>query len=110
MTTTTPQTPKVGDPATIHLYSDTRPAVVTKVNAKSVVVRAVAVDEASKRRINDEREPYPAWAWDGDLAKPVGEPERYALKGVRSDGVPVYANGSIRLSLGRSIKITDYRY
>lgn len=102
--------PLVGEPATIHLFSDSVPAVVVKVNAKSVVVRRVEVDESTRRRFNDEREPYPAWAWDGDLSKPVGEPERYSLIGRRADGSPIYRNGSIGLSLGRSVKITDYRY
>lgn len=103
-------TVEVGTPATINLFSDTRPAVVVKVNPKSVVVRAVEVDEASKRRVNDEREPYPCWAWDGDVTKPYGEPERYSLVGKREDGSPVYRNGSIGLTIGRSVKITDYRY
>lgn len=102
--------PAVGTAATIHLFSDTVPAVVVKVNAKSVVVRRVAVDEASKRRINHEAEPFPAWAWNGDLSQPVGEPERYSLVGEREDGSPIYRNGSVGLSLGRAVKITDYRY
>lgn len=102
--------PYVGQPATINLYSDTRPAVVVKVNPKSVVVQAVEVDEATKRRVNDEREPYPCWAWDGDVTKPVGEPERFMLRGHSDKGSPIYRNGSIGLTLGRSVKITDYRY
>jgi hypothetical protein len=103
-------TVEVGTPATILLYSDSVAAVVTKVNPKSVVVRRVEVDEASKRRINDPAEPYPAWAWDGDVTKPYGEPERYSLVGTREDGSPIYRNGSIGLSVGRSVKFTDYRY
>ena len=103
-------TPEVGTPATIFLFSDTLPAVVTKVNPKSVVVRRVEVDESTKRRVNDEREPFPAWAWDGDVTKPVGEPERYSLVGETDTGDPIYRNGSIRLRLGRAVKFTDYRF
>jgi hypothetical protein len=82
---------------------------VTKVNKKSVVVQRVGVNPASKRRVNDEREPFPCWAWDGDLDNIQGDPERYSLVGQREDGSPRYRNGSIGLSLGRSIKLTDYR-
>jgi hypothetical protein len=101
---------EVGTPATIHLFSDSVPAVVVRVNPKSVTVRRVEVVEASRRRINDEAEPFPCLAWDGDTSKPVGEPERFPLIGFRPDGSPVYRNGSIGLTLGRSVRITDYRY
>lgn len=102
--------PQVGDPATIYLYSDAVPAVVTKVNAKSIVVRRVEPIEATRFRINDEVEPFPALRWDGDVTKPYGEPERFRLVGTRDDGSPAYRNGSISLRVGRAVKITDYRY
>ena len=81
-----------------------------KVNPKSVVVRAVEVVEGSQRRFNDAAEPFPALVEEGDVTKPYGEPERYALVGTREDGSPIYRNGSISVTVGRSVKITDYRF
>lgn len=95
---------EVGMPATIHLYSDSVAAVVVKINAKSIVVRRVERDEDSKRRVNDEREPWPCFAWDGILDQPIGNPERY---GVLDNGR--ITNGSISVTVGRSISRTDYR-
>lgn len=109
MSTTTVLKPAVGCPATIHLFSDSQAAVVVKVNAKSIVVQRVEVDEASKRQTNPG-EPFPCWVWNGDTGKPVGEPERYKLVRVLDDGMPQYANGSIRLGLGYSHTKRDYRF
>ncbi len=105
----TPIEPVKGMPATINLMNDTLPAVVLRVNAKSITVARVAVDEASSRRINDEREPFPVVVADGILSEVIGTPERYS-KIVRSDGTIAYRNGSISVTLGKSIRLTDYRY
>jgi hypothetical protein len=100
--------PTPGMPATIHLYNDTSAAVVVRVNAKSIVVARVATDETSRRRLNNPREPFPVWAEDGILTEITGEPQRYTRVETRSG--PAYRNGSISVSLGRSVSITDYRY
>lgn len=96
--------PYVGMPATITLVTDTRPAVVTKVNAKSVVVRTVPRIESTKTVRNPD-EPLPCVEYQGDTANPHGEPERFAMV---SPGR--YRNGSIGLILGRSVDVTDYRF
>jgi hypothetical protein len=95
--------PYVGMPATINLYSDTFAAVVVKVNAKSIKVARVETD-GNPVRINSERELFPCVAEQGILDKIIGEPERYAKVGER------YRNGSISVTLGKSVKVTDYRY
>lgn len=100
-----PITPTVGMPATIHLYTDTVPAVVVRVNAKSVTVAQVPVIESSRHRVNDPAEPFPCWAWAGDVTGERGTPERFRMVAPGK-----YRNGSIGLTLGRAVKITDYRY
>lgn len=101
---TGPTVPTVGMPATIHLRNDSLPAVVVRVNQKSVTVARVAHREDTRHRINDEREPLPCYAWEADLAQVIGEPERYPM--VRPGR---YRNGSIGLTLGKAVRITDYR-
>lgn len=97
--------PYVGQPATINLWSDTSAAVVVKVNPKSIVVRRVAVGEAVQDMSRDGAGVGPAvMVAQGLLDQPIGEPERYSLVGNR------YRNGSISISLGRSVQIRDYRY
>lgn len=98
----------VGTPATINLFSDTSAAVVVKVNKKSIVVRRVETSEAVRDENRDGE--LPVMVAQGIVDRPFGEPERYSLIGVREDGTPRYANGSISITLGRSVKITDYRY
>jgi hypothetical protein len=100
--------PFVGMPATINLYTDTRPAVVVKVNAKSIVLAAVAVDAATTRWINNEGEPYPCLAADGILTEVIGSPERYTR--VDTPQGPRFRNGTVGVTLGRAVQITDYRY
>lgn len=95
--------PVKGMPATINLYTNTVAAVVFRVNPKSIVVCRVEVDKDSRRRVNDEAEPYPCYAWNGIVDKMIGEPERYPL--VNGS----YRRGSVSITLGRSVKITDYR-
>lgn len=101
--------PTVGMPATVHLYSDSQAAVVVKVNPKSVLVARVATDVSSRRRLNSEREPFPCWAEDGILTEVVGVPERY-MRREHEDGRVSYRNGSIGITLGKSVSVTDYRY
>ena len=100
--------PTVGMPATINLFSDTFAAVVVRVNRKSVTVARVKTDPATSRRINDEREPYPCLVEDGILTAVIGEPQRYAR--VDTEHGPRFRNGSISVTLGRSVRITDYRH
>lgn len=99
--------PNVGDPATIHLYTDTLPAVVVKVNKKSIVVRRVEHDE-NDPTVRNPGEPFPAIMWPGILDRPIGEPERYSI--VETDSGYRYRNGSISVTIGKSVKFTDYRY
>jgi hypothetical protein len=101
--------PYKGMPATINLQNDTFAAVVVRVNPKSVTVARVATNEAERYRINDEREPFPCYAEPGILTEVIGTPERYA-RVVTSDGSVRYRNGSISVTLGKSVRITDYRY
>lgn len=107
MSATTPE-PFVGMGCTINLYSDKMAAVVTKVNAKSIVVARVATDEAGAWRVNSESEPYPVIARAGILTEIIGEPERYAR--VETSYGVCFRNGSVGVTLGKSISLTDYRY
>jgi hypothetical protein len=109
-TTTAPadQAPYVGMPATINLFSDKMAAVVVKINKKSIVVQRVEIDPSATYRINAEAEPFPALATPGILDRPIGEPERYSK--IEGHYGTRYANGSISVTLGRSISLTDYRY
>lgn len=106
MTDTTVE-PYKGMPATIHLYSDTFAAVVVRVNKKSITVARVATDNKPVR-INNDGNPYPVMVEQGITTEVVGTLERY----VRYDGHygTTYRNGSISVSLGKSVRITDYRY
>lgn len=101
--------PVVGAPATIHLYNDTMAAVVVRVNKKSITVARVATDRNTLTRINSEREPFPCLAEEGILTEVIGDPERYTMS-VKRDGTLAYRNGSISVTLGKSVRITDYRY
>lgn len=106
MSSTEHPEPVKGMPATIHLYSDTLAAVVVRVNRRSVSVARVATTE-EPRRINAEGEPYPVMAYEGILDRVEGEPERY-VRFDTPDG-PVFRNGTVGLTLGRSVRIVDYR-
>lgn len=106
MTSTTRPEPFVGMAATINLYTDTRPAVVTRVNAKSIQVRVVDTEAAV--RVNDPREPFPVLEAEGILDKIIGAPERY--KRIDTEEGPRFSNGSISVTLGRSVRRTDYRH
>lgn len=100
--------PYVGMPATINLYTDTQAAVVTKVNAKSILVAPVALNESTRRRINAEGEPFPCLAVDGITTEVTGLAQRYSR--IDTEQGPRFRNGSISITLGRSVEITDYRY
>ncbi len=97
-------TPFVGMPATIHYVTDTSAAVIVKVNPKSVIVRRVELIESTLRRVNDPREALPIVVTDGDVSKPIGQPNRYPLQANGS-----YRDGSIGLELGKSYRLIDYR-
>lgn len=100
--------PFVGQPATINLVSDSLAAVVVKVNKKSVLVRRVETTEATQDMSRDGADYLPVMVAEGILDRPLGAPERYS----RIDTVegPRFANGSMRVSLGTSREVTDYRY
>lgn len=103
--------PYVGQPATINLYTDTSAAVVVKINPKSILVARVATTEPVKDMSRDGADVPgvpPVMVAQGILDQVIGEPQRYS-RVETSDG-PRYRNGSISVSLGRSVKITDYRY
>ena len=104
MTSQTTATPYVGMPATIHLYTDTIPAVVVGVTAKSVVVQQVDIDEVSKMTY-DDGSGFPVITYNGNVDAPIGERERFTLT---KNGT--YRRGSIGLQLGKSYKRTDYRF
>jgi hypothetical protein len=99
--------PYVGMPASVVYVTDSSAAVVIKVNAKSVVVAKVATGEAVKV---DEINGWPVYDEPGLLDQPITPGERYKFAGINSSGQRVYANGTIRLSLGRSVDRTDYGY
>jgi hypothetical protein len=112
MTNTVSPAPVVGTPATIQLFTDSVAAVVVKVNAKSVLVRRVAVGEYVQDMARDgagvDGVP-PVMVAEGILDQPHGEPERFSLIGLSREGKPVYRNGSVGLSLGYSRSVRDYR-
>lgn len=98
--------PYVGQPATINLWSDAQAAVVVKTSPKSILVQRVAIDEDNGRRINDPNEPLPCWAYEGMVDVPLQhcKPERYTWRN------NAYRNGSISVTLGRSVTVRDYRH
>ena len=100
--------PVVGMPATIHFVSDSRAAVVTKVNKKSVVVQRVATGPDMQDMNRDGADYLPVMQAEGILDQIIGAPERYSRIDT-ADG-PRFRNGSMGISLGRSISVTDYRY
>jgi hypothetical protein len=97
----------VGQPATIHLYTDSLAAVVTKVNAKSIVVCRVENDESTKF-VTNPNEPLPCIGYQGNTNKIIGKPERYSI--IETSYGTKYRNGSISVTLGKSVSITDYRH
>lgn len=107
MTQNTTAAPAANAPATIHLYSDTDAAVVTRVapNGKSVWIRPVEIDEDT--RVND----FPITTVQGDISRPRGEEERYTL---RKDGRYVRAGEGIRdgawLTFGQSVRRQNLAY
>lgn len=104
------RTPRKGAPATIHLYTDTIAAVVTRVSNSTVWIRRV---ETGKRRTANAAEVkaggLPVREEDGILDKPFGPEERYA----RHDDTGYHGRrgrGQIVVTIGRSVGRTDYRY
>lgn len=102
----TASAPYVGQPATIHLFSDSLAAVVVKVNKKSIVVRRVAVGPVESADIDGSG--FPIESAEGIVNEPIGAPERFSI--VQTSSGIRYGAGSIRVSLGRSIQFRDYRY
>lgn len=103
--------PYVGMPCSITLVTDTSPAVVTKVNKKSVTVRRVPVGPS--RHVDycqcatctgTESGALPVTVADGLTDQPIGEPERFTR--IREGR---YRNGTIGLRLGVSARLVDYR-
>lgn len=107
--------PEVGMPCSILLYTDTSPAVVIRVNKKSITVARVPAKESTRRHADHcecgnpetgcpKGNPWPLIIADGDLDGPRGEPERFRM--VREGR---YRNGSIGLRLGKAVDYRDYR-
>jgi hypothetical protein len=97
---------EAGMPATINLYSDTIAAVVTRKSATSVWVRRVELNESTQRPAGGyDQGPYPVLTTDGDLSKPFGDEERYTW----SEKKRGYYKGSLKLTLGASYRLVDYR-
>lgn len=107
-TENTSTAPFVGQAATIHLFTDSIAAVVTKINKKSIVVARVATTEAVQDKSRDGADYLPVMIAEGILDEVVGSPERYSI--IETEDGPRYRNGSIGVTLGRSIALTDYRY
>ncbi len=111
-TATAPIVPVVGMPATINLYTDTQAAVVIRVNAKSVTVARVEIGEYVKNMLVDganSPDCPPVMVAEGITDKIIGGGERFK-RIEHSDGRVSYRNGSIGITLGRSISVRDYRY
>jgi len=98
----------VGTPATIHLYTDSRAAVVTRVTAKTITIARVEdgparPDEASDVGAYGLR---PTLA-DGQLDKIIpGTEQRFMIN--KQTGR--WQHGSTRASLGRSVTRIDWRF
>lgn len=96
--------PYVGMGCSITYVTDTRPAVVVKVNKKSVTVRAVELTGKREQdmRVDGAGDPNcpPVIVEQGDPTKPFGEPQRFERIGEgRYKG----------LVLGTCVRRTDYR-
>ena len=105
------KTERVGAPATIHYVTDSRAAVVVRVNAKSISVARVETGKPEKDMSADgARNPDcpSVTCAEGILDKIIGKPERY-VRVKRSDGTIGYCNGSITVTLGQSVSRIDYR-
>lgn len=108
MSETRPE-PYVGQPATIHLWTDSHAAVVLKVSPKSILVARVATGE---RFLDLASDPgaygvRPVLA-EGILDQITGANERF--RRIDSEDGPRYRKGSISVSLGYSRTRIDYRY
>jgi hypothetical protein len=102
-------TPKVGDPVSIHYWTDTRAAVVTRVTAKTITVACVETEDAAPDMRCD------AGAYGlrptraaGILDKIIyGTEQRYTFR------ANAWRNGSVRggtrLILGHSTTWIDWR-
>lgn len=100
--------PTAGLGATEHLYSDSNPYVITRVNDRGdrMWVRRVELDESTR---DVRHEGFPIHTTQGDLAKPKGPEEEIRL---RKNGrwIRVGGDGSIRFTIGHSVEVRDYRY
>lgn len=98
---------KVGDPASIRYYTDTRAAVVTHVTAKTVTVARVETGPEAPDMACDEG----AWGIrpgkaEGILDQPVeGTEQRFMWSAKRN----AFYNDGLRLILGHSTTWIDYR-
>lgn len=102
----TPVRPVVGTPATIHYYTDTRAAVVTRVTAKTITLSRVDTgperpDMACDAGAYGVR---PGRA-DGILDRPIeGTEQRFTYRNGQ------WRSGSTRATLGRSTTWIDHRF
>lgn len=101
-----------GTPATIHYYTDSRAAVVTRVTSKRVwIARVETTNERNEREIPEGSGELPVRIADGVLDKIIGEPEQYSLY-IDRDGRPYATRGdkSIRVRFGHSVTRVDYKF
>lgn len=105
--------PYVGMPCSILLYTDTCPAIVVRVNKKSITVARVPEKEGTTKHTaqcecadcpGPNGNPWPITETEGDLQGEQGAPERFRM--VREGR---YRNGSVGVMLGRSVRRVDYR-
>lgn len=99
--------PEVGMPATILLYTDTVPAVVTKVTNLTVTVVEVADDKSTARKGHGDNDTL----MDGDLSKPLPGTECSFRWNAKRHGL--YNGGwqhGLSLRLGRSRRRIDWTF
>lgn len=104
-----PTHPYVGQPATIHYYTDTRAAVVTRVTAKTITLARVETGPSSPDLRCDEGAygVRPARS-EGILSRPIaGSDQRFTFRhGKWRNGS---LTGGLRATLGHSTTWVDYR-
>lgn len=100
---------EIGAPATIHLYTDTLAAVVTRVTATRVFVRRVATGvEVTSNAAEVALGGLPIRVSKGILTEPTGPEEGYKIRENGRHGK--LGRGEIVVTIGKSISKTDYRF
>lgn len=101
--------PKVGEGATIVLFTDTQAAVVTRVTATRVFVRPV---ETGETRVENPSEVaaggLPVDLADGILDRPKGPEQGFRIRDNGRHGPT--ARGEVYIRVGKSIARRDWRH